>query len=563
MPPAPKRRRAANRAATPAARPRRRDQERLWVFLALGIIAGVSLLRVVHLGFPLERDEGEFGYIAQEMLRGVPMYESAYTQKLPGTYLFYALFLSLFGQTITAIHMGLLLVNAAIMALLFLTLRKTHNGLAGCIGALVFGVMALSPTVFGFAAHATFFVALFAVAGLYALLFARERDHVGLFLVSGICFGLAFLMKQPGLFFAPLAVVLLAADHVAARPHRWSRFAIQASAIGAGALAPVLITAGYYAAIGKFSLFWFWTFKLAREFSAQVSPSDAMIYLTSGTSAVMDGFQILWALAAIGLIVALRDRAPGKNRYLYAIFAAACVLSVVPGLYFTNHYYISALPAVALLVGSLVGGVTRGGPSQESKLAVAGGVWALVGLGLIVAFARHGPYYFGRVSDTVVARAIYNGNPFPESIEIGEYLKSHTAPDDRIGILGSETQILFYSQRRSASRFVDTYFLTAKHPGNREMQLEMARDIEGARPKYLVYVRTATSWMLKAESPQDIFQWFRKYRDRYQVEGVVELFRGGSESRWGADARSRPLRSGAFIEIMRRVDAGGESGASP
>jgi len=60
---------------------------RVWTFVAIATVVLVSGLRTMHLGFPLERDEGEFGYIAQEMLRGVPIYESAYTQKLPGTYL--------------------------------------------------------------------------------------------------------------------------------------------------------------------------------------------------------------------------------------------------------------------------------------------------------------------------------------------------------------------------------------------------------------------------------------------------------------------------------------------
>jgi len=58
-----------------------------YLIVALAIIVLVSLLRSLHLGFPLERDEGEFGYIGQEILRGVPVYDSAYTQKLPGTYL--------------------------------------------------------------------------------------------------------------------------------------------------------------------------------------------------------------------------------------------------------------------------------------------------------------------------------------------------------------------------------------------------------------------------------------------------------------------------------------------
>ena len=82
--------RARRRSSPPAARPapgRRPDRRHVWTFAALVIIVAVSLMRTLHLGFPLERDEGEFGYIAQEILRGFPMYASAHTPKLPGTYL--------------------------------------------------------------------------------------------------------------------------------------------------------------------------------------------------------------------------------------------------------------------------------------------------------------------------------------------------------------------------------------------------------------------------------------------------------------------------------------------
>jgi len=512
----------------------------------------------MHLGFPLERDEGEFGYIAQEILRGVPMYDSAYTQKLPGTYLFYALFLSVFGQSITAIHLGLLLTNAAIMWLLFLTLRKTHGGPAGCLGALVFGVMAMSPSVLGFASHATFFLALFAVAGLYALLYARERDHTPLFLVSGLCFGMAFLMKQSGLFFAPLALVLLAADHLARKPRQPARFALQALALGAGALAPVLLTAAYYAVIGKFSLFWFWTFQFAGEFSEQVGFANAVRNLRAHTGVATAGFEILWLLAGVGLIATLRDRTLGKNRYLYATFAAAGVLSVLPGFYFTYHYYISALPAVALLIGALGGGLTRGGPLSGRRFAEAAGLWALTGVGLVIGLARYQGYYFGQVPDAELSRRIYAGNPFPESIAIGEYLKRNTTPQDRIAILGSETQILFYAQRRSASRFVNTYFLTALHSRNREMQREMIRDIETARPRYIVFVSIPTSWTLRPNSPRDILDWANKYLPGgYQLEGLVELYRDGSVMKWGDEARAQPLPPSEYLEILRRVDSGG------
>jgi hypothetical protein len=522
--------------------------------VALGIILLVSLLRALHLGFPLERDEGEFGYIAQEMLRGVPMYESAYTQKLPGTYLFYALFLSVFGQSITAIHLGLLLVNAAIMGLIFLILRKTHGGLAGCLGALVFGVMALSPNVLGFAAHATFFVSLFALLGLYALLHAREKGLAALYFVSGVCFGFAFLMKQSGIFFAPLAIMFLAIDDLAFRPRQPARFALRALMLGAGALLPALLLAAFYAAIGKFSLLWFWAFEFPGQFSRHFS-ADVLQAFLAMTRYVTAGFELPWILAVVGLVVTLWDRALGRIRYLYLIFAAACFLTIVPGFYFTPHYWISLLPAVALLIGALAGAAERAG-AQSGRGWAAAAVWVVTGLGLVMGLAKQEAFYFGRVPDAEHARRIYFGNPFSESIEIGEYLKRHTTSQDRIAILGSETQIYFYAQRRSASRFVNTYFLTADHPRNRAMQREMIRDIEQARPKYLLIVNLSTSWSFLPQSPQDILQWAGTYpRGKYGLEGVLKLYREGSVMKWGEEARTQPLSpSDWFVTVYRRLD---------
>ncbi len=526
------------------------------MFLVLGIIVLVSLLRMLHLGFPLERDEGEFGYIAQEMLRGVPMYESAYTQKLPGTYLFYALFLVLFGQSITAIHLGLLLVNAANMWLLFLILRRTHGGPAGCIGALVFGVMGMSPTVLGFAGHATFFVSLFALLGLYVLLRARERDHPALYFASGLSFGLAFLMKQSGVFYATLAVIPIGADHLFSKPRRPGRFFLHASVLGAGALLPGLLMAAYYATIGKFSLLWFWAFKLASEFGRHLGSETLQMFLAM-TGYVTTGFALVWVLALVGLLVMLGGRSLGKMRWVYGSFIAASFLTIVPGFYFTPHYWISLLPAVALLIGALEGAMERRAAETGRGFALPAGVWLLTLVGLGLGVAKHDSFYLGKVPDAEQARAIYFGNPFAESIEIGRYLKEHTTPQDRIAILGSETQILFYAQRRSASRFVNAYFLTADHPRNREMQHEMIRDIERARPKYLVVANLSTSWSFLPNSPHDILDWMDTYSRGYTLEGVVKIYRQGSITKWGDEARAQPpSASDWYVGVWRRLDQG-------
>src|SRR5215470_19138609 len=99
---------------------RNRVLETAWISLAVIILGLVIAVRVRLLAIPLERDEGEYAYAGQLMLQGIPPYKLAYNMKFPGTYAAYAVVMSILGQTIFGIHLGLLLVNAATIALIFL-----------------------------------------------------------------------------------------------------------------------------------------------------------------------------------------------------------------------------------------------------------------------------------------------------------------------------------------------------------------------------------------------------------------------------------------------------------
>ena len=85
-----------------------------WWALATIVFTLIVAIRIRLLGIPLERDEGEYAYAGQLILQGIPPYKLAYNMKFPGTYAAYALIMSIFGQTIVGIHIGLLLINAAI-----------------------------------------------------------------------------------------------------------------------------------------------------------------------------------------------------------------------------------------------------------------------------------------------------------------------------------------------------------------------------------------------------------------------------------------------------------------
>src|SRR5579863_4838392 len=105
-----------------------------WLAVVL-ILTATALLRIHLIDSPLERDEGEYAYAGQLMLQGIPPYRLAVNMKLPGTYAAYALILAAFGQSIAAIHAGLLLANAGSIVLIFLLGRRLFSvpaGLAAC-----------------------------------------------------------------------------------------------------------------------------------------------------------------------------------------------------------------------------------------------------------------------------------------------------------------------------------------------------------------------------------------------------------------------------------------------
>ena len=198
-------------------------RNRAWIFVLVAILLSLAV-RVRLRDMPLERDEGEYAYAGQLILQGVPPYQEAYNMKLPGTYVAYALIMAVFGQTPTGIHLGVALVNAATIWLMYLLGRRLLDEAAGATAAVAYALMSLSPNVLGLAGHATHFVVLPALGGILLLLRAidppRKQTADGsdfklqthdwrYLLASGGLFGLAFVMKQHGIFFGLFAGLCL------------------------------------------------------------------------------------------------------------------------------------------------------------------------------------------------------------------------------------------------------------------------------------------------------------------------------------------------------------------
>src|SRR6267142_123163 len=196
-----------------------------WILTAL-IMVGAAALRLPLLDVPLDRDEGEYAYVARLLLDGIPPFAEAHNMKMPGIYAVYSVLLTVFGSTHTAIHLGLLFANALSIALVFLLGRRLMDATAGVAAAATYALLTLSETVLGSAANAEHFVVPLALSALVLLDSARERSHLTRLLLAG----LLVLMSRLEELLAPTwpLWVLAAAGGVALfvdeRARRWRGF---------------------------------------------------------------------------------------------------------------------------------------------------------------------------------------------------------------------------------------------------------------------------------------------------------------------------------------------------
>lgn len=490
-----------------------------WIFATIVFVLVVAI-RIRLLGIPLERDEGEYAYAGQLMLEGMPPYKLAYNMKFPGTYAAYAAIMAIFGQTPIGIHLGLLVVNVATSGLIYFLGRRLGSSTAGIAGAITYAVLSLSSSVLGLAAHATHFVMLPVLAATLLLVKQSDRKAAGSLFASGLLFGIGLLMKQPAMFFVLFGAIYLIATDI--RRGIGLKEVLQRSFIfGGGAILPLGITCLFLWQAGVFDKFWFWTIDYAREYATATSLKNAGRMFGETVTPVLGAGWMLWLLAGFGLLAGVSHKATRVSTTLLVGLFAASALALSSGLYFREHYFIFVLPAVSLLVGvaisKLTGSVTRQtGISRFVPLFVLA---AAVCLPVI----RERTLFFG-ASPMEVCRTIYDLNPFPESIKIAEYVRDHTGPNDTIAVLGSEPQIYFYSSRHSATGYIYTYGLMERQTYALRMQQEMIREIELARPKYVIAMQMPISWLGRPESEMLILRWAIEYlKEHYDLVGFVNI----------------------------------------
>ncbi|MFH1995473.1 MAG: glycosyltransferase family 39 protein [Candidatus Omnitrophota bacterium] len=488
-----------------------------WAVVLIIVLASFAI-RIRLADVPLQRDEGEYAYHGQLLLQGIPPYVKAYSMKMPGIFVVYALIMAVFGQTNAGIHMGLAVVNAATIIIVFLLGRRLFDREIGIAASAFFAVLSLSQGLQGVSANAEHFAILPILCGLLIL----SKNNSGKpyrYLLSGTLFGTAVLIKQHSALFVVSAAALIAFYEWRHRTEEGRRGVLRSLLFIAGSAAPLLLTIAWLVAAGAFEKFKFWTFDYARlyvsayPFLIKVFKNE--LYMATHLSSP------IWIFAVIGIAAPFWDKSLRRNGALVAYFFIFSFLAACPGFYFRLHYFTYLVPAASLSAGVAVGSIARKISERNSKLLKRRTIVALTSFALAVTIFNQRHFFFG-MTPKEACRAMYFMNPFPESIKVAEYLRKNASDGDTVAVIGSEPQIYFYSKMRSATAHIYMYPLMEEHKLAVSMQQEMIDQIESKRPEFLVLVNVDASFLMGPKSARMLFDWFDRYKRGYDLVGIAD-----------------------------------------
>lgn len=491
-----------------------------WVMLGLLLILAFNFVIRWRLAeTPLERDEGEYAYAGQLLLQGIPPYKLAYNMKFPGTYFAYAALMTVFGETTRGIHLGLACVTSVTALLVFCIGNKLFQRSGGLLAAASYVLLSAAPAVFGLAGHATHFVALFVTAGTLALLWADEKPAAGRWWLAGLLFGTAILMKQHAIIIAGLGMFWIVWANWQRTP-RIPTVLKSAAAYAVGCATSVLVVALGLILAGVGKQFIFWTLQYATQYASAASIRSAWPSFVNGFLPVLNSSWGLWLLGIIGLGVCLLPKQPIRQRVILILFLGG-MLAACPGYHFRGHYFLPALPGLALLIAAAWTAARNWIKETPARNGIAG----LFCAALLMAGWSNRQIWF-EATPNQVARLMYTLNPFLEAPVVADYLSAHTAPDERIAVVGSEPQIYFHARRKAASGYIYMYALTEPLPLAQRMRDEFAQEIEAANPRYIVFVDIIASWVSLSQADNSILEWWNKFSQNYEAVGAVTLTEG-------------------------------------
>lgn len=502
--------------------------DKIGLSLLFILILTVYIIRSKFLLIPFERDEGIYSYFGKLVLEGKIPYKDFYEVKFPGLFYFYGLMVGLFGDTVKGMHTGFMYLNMLSIIFIYYASRNLFSPIAGVISATTFAFVSLIPNLSGFTVQAEHGVAFFISLGLLFYSLTKLYNKWYYFFLMGIAMGLAVMVKTSGVFLAVWGGLMLLIEFIFTKPRNFKEFMKDAAAY---ALGGILVVSFFFILIymkGSFNEMIQWAYEHPKKYVSNVPFEEGKKYFEYTKDAILQNHKFFWYHSILAVVVCLFKSINFKLKFLAVTLLFFSFMTIVPGYYFYGHYWIQTIPGLALVAGltyhCIITTLHEGFKLKFKGLKyVYLGIFAMLTFSHISAFKQ---YYFKPNYERIL-RAVYGNNPFPESMEIANWINANSKPEDNIVLIGSEPQIYFYTKKKSPSRHAYFTAIVNNIPEHKAMQEEFIRDTEKANPRYLVFFNHPLSLLVQPGASQYVFEWANKYVSaNYHLVGLVDMIEG-------------------------------------
>jgi len=422
----------------------------------IALIAAICAIPVVlylpFLAEPFMRDEGFYAAVAQQLLDGGIPYRDAFDNKPPLVFVWYALSFVMFGENVWAPRLLVSLLLAATTLIVYLQGRLLFGRQAGLLAALAFA-LSIGLAVFETNANTEYFMLLPLVGGVYCFTLAERNLDIRLYVLSGFLIGLAILTKEISAFTLPL-LILVAANRLRLESG-WSWATVRGAFKPAGGLLLGCVAAGVltilpFVVTGTFDDMFEALVVYTLDYVGVISWPHRLLAIGKMP------LYLLWlagpwaVLSLVAIFRLARSRDSGHSLLLIG-WLIATVVGIVAAGRFYEHYYVALLPVLALLVPVGLRAMRESGPLTRRTIAVA------VALSLVPMLVINANIYLQPSADARHTakygddeRAVWE----TESDELGAWLAARTSPDDYIYNFGFQSEIYFYADRQSPTRYL-------------------------------------------------------------------------------------------------------------
>ena len=497
------------------------------LLLSTGILALTLALAAPFIAVPMQRDQGVYAACGSILLHGGAPYRDCWDTKAPMTHYTYALAQAIFGINLS----GPVIVSAVMAALTGIVLwriarRWFGDGIGWAIGLAYAWLVVSIP--FDMNAQPEGFANLFIVLAVWGISIGIERESRWPLIGAGAA--LAFAVAYKYTIVVPAVVAVVAALLTARQSTNVRRDALRfLFDTGNGFLATLALFAIYL--LSRDALGYaleHLTFMLTEFPKVVVNPilllfpgeSGPPMFYVQRTVLQLSRLPVIHAFGILGCIVAVVKRR--KWAWLIILWLATSLASVYPQKVMTLYHWTLSLVPLAIGTGAMVWELR-----SRKWSVVAASLLVLANIGVRVyedQWLVSEKYLTGQQTKA----RFYESQAIQDEIEVAEYIRDRTTPDDLIWVWGNHSIMYYWADRRSPTRFIFNSPLMAVIGPNGfqpRWKQEVLDALYDRPPTYIVITWYDRTWF-DYENPVDEFAKIPGYQEFLDRNYRQEAFMG-------------------------------------